>query len=434
MSIIRAILNNGFFFIVLIVATTLYLAYSDSIKRDHGLLPEQTNIAENTLHNNVAEPTVSKVEIENHSDTNTNTETPSSADTNTDSVPVASSEATEALLPIETAETTPVEEEQATSTPETEASEVVTETAQPENTLANNSETQSTEMPADTVNQSQPASQSENAKASESVLTAELDSILDDSNSATNVAIFASQAEAVTAARQAASKQDYTTATKIYLDIAKKAPSANLVGELAYTLYKAGKTEWAAKAWLESAKMLVAEKRFNEAAMLSNRLMPIAPKASKEIQMNLQKIYQAHQENMQKKRAYMQSMMNKQNNSSSVMKPMSKMAPMQPMTQQKMPPMATMKPMPKMAPIQPMPQQNMPPMPAMKPMPNMAPMQPMPQQNMAPMQPTLQQRMLTMEEMQKQQQARYQAYLEYMRQQQAMAQQRQMPSNNNIQQ
>ena len=41
MSIIRTLLNNGFFVLLLVVAVTLYLAYSDDIKRDHGLLPEQ---------------------------------------------------------------------------------------------------------------------------------------------------------------------------------------------------------------------------------------------------------------------------------------------------------------------------------------------------------------------------------------------------------
>ncbi len=37
MSILRALLNNGFFILLLITAVTLYLVYSDDIKKDHGI-------------------------------------------------------------------------------------------------------------------------------------------------------------------------------------------------------------------------------------------------------------------------------------------------------------------------------------------------------------------------------------------------------------
>jgi len=140
-----------------------------------------------------------------------------------------------------------------------------------------------------------------------------------------------------------------------------KQPSANLVGELAMNLHKGGKNKLAAKAWLESAKMLVAENRLGEAAMLSSRMAQFAPAESREIQLNLQKIQHAH---MAKKQAAMKARLQQHQQMMQKKMPQQNMQAMPPM--KPMPKYAPMKPM---APMQKMTQPNMQAMPPMKPMP-----------------------------------------------------------------
>jgi hypothetical protein len=428
MSIIRAILNNGFFFIVLIVGAALYLAYSDNIKRDHGLLPEEPKtIAESTEHKaipasgktekqKVAETAIEPI-VDQHELT---VDTPKSAP-DTKEAEAATIVQTEINI-----EEVPATENPA-NTPQqivvTAASEQFEETIEipaksTDDTVKTDAKTK-IEQTSDAVNTAEKSANKDNENQ---ILTSELDSILDDGNIKVSTPSFDNQTDAVNAAREAASKKDYMTAAKIYIETVKKQPSANLVGELAQTLYKADKKEWAAKAWLESAKMLVAENRFAEAAMLSSRLAPIAPAEAREIQMNLQKIQQAR---MAQKYAAMREHMAKQQQMKQ--KNMPQMAQVTPQNVQTMPPMqpmanyqyAPMKPMP---PMQPMTNYQYAPIESMPPMQPMAPQQYTPMRPMAPVQPTAQ-----MIEMQKAQQARYQAYLEYIRKQQQMLPQNMRP-------
>ncbi|MEA1989565.1 MAG: hypothetical protein U9N57_10235 [Pseudomonadota bacterium] len=502
MSLIRAILNNGFFFIVLIVAAAVYLAYSDNIKRDHGLLPEEpTTVANEESHQPKAVNMTSAPAVIATTDESTPSEN------NVDTAP----EKDVVISESPSKQTPSTESENLTSqSEEIPTAEAVAAVVMVSNPLIDNNdsnEAASTEQDSENIETTKTDVNEPTAPVNQAslqnttVLTPELDAILNDDNMSIKTPDFKTQQEALVAAHEATTKEDYLTAAKIYMDTAKKQPSANVVGLLAQSLYQADKKEWAAKAWLESAKMLVAENRFKEAAMLSARLAPIAPAEAREIQMNLQKMHQAH---MAKKRAAMKARMIKQQQmmqsnmpqqnmqamppikpvpkyNYAPMKPVVPMQPMQQIPQQNMQAMPPMKPMPKynyapmkpmaqMPPMQQMPQHNMQATPPMKPMPKynyapmkpmvpMQPMQQMPQQNMqamppmkpmakynyAPMKPTApmqpmqqmpQQNMQAMPsmqpnpqmlEMQKAQQARYQAYLEYMRKQQQMMSQRNMP-------
>jgi len=438
MSLIRAILNNGFFFIVLIVAAAVYLAYSDNIKRDHGLLPEEpTTVANEETHQPKAVNTTSAPAVIAATDESTPSEN------NGDTAPekdVVISEAPSIQTPSTEGETLP---DQSKEAPLAEAVAPTTMAAEALNTNSSSNEAALTQQDSENIETaktdvneaSAPVNQA--SLQSSKVLTPELDTILNDDKMSAKTPDFKTQQEALAAAQEATTKEDYLTAAKIYMDTARKQPSANVVGLLAQSLYQADKKEWAAKAWLESAKMLVAENRFREAAMLSSRLAPIAPAEAREIQMNLQKMHQAH---MAKKQEAMKARMLKQQQmmqgNNMPQQNMQAMPPMKPMPKYNY---APMKPMTPMQPMQQMPQQNTLAMPPMKPMPKynyapmkpMAPMQPMqqmPQQNMQAMPPMKHiPPSAKMLEMQKAQQARYQAYLEYMRKQQQMMSPGNMP-------
>jgi len=385
MSIIRAILNNGFFIIVLIVASVLYIAYSDNIKRDHGLLPDnahkKTPMAASHDTTKKAEPTTVETNSDSTSDLVESVEQNKQADEPLNVAAAHTDTSPEVAVP--------TSEPMSDNNQEPEKADLTVNTA-----VASKAESKSVEEePAGAkVTLEKPVESHDNPstvaqKQTSSVLTSELDKILDDSSQ--QQPRFESEAAALSAARQSMMQRDFETAARIYFDVATKAPSANNTGELARALYLAGKKDWAARAWLESAKQLVAEKRLPEAGMLASRLMPFAPQVSNEIRMNLQKI---HQQRMQLAQKNMSSMPNMP---SMKQMPQQQMMPMQPMPMQPMPNMPPMKQMPQqqMMPMQPMP--NMPPMKQMpqqkmmpmQPMPNMPPMKQMPQQQMMPMQP-----------------------------------------------
>ena len=425
MPLIRAILNNGFFFIVLIVATAVYLAYSDNVKRDHGLLPNQSSpVAEASSTDNIEDvsKTIDNQDIqksnlaESELSTSQDAEVPR-LENNDESTVELSTESTENQPETSTAENVLqlTDDQNATSKTNTQTNEISTgaletDTPPEEQILATNSNDSIAPI-EDTPSANDITENAESKTASNNLQ----DDTMSDSEIKSNLKPleFANQNEAIQTAKEATKAGDHLTAANIYSYVAKKSPSANIVGEVALSLSQAGKQEAAEQAWLQSAKMLVAENRMQEAAMLSSRLAYIAPKVSQEIQMNLQKI---HYQRMQERNKQMAAQIQKQSQpmfhqNAQKMQPMAQqpqqsMPPMQPMPNYA--PMKPMAPMPHMQKMQPMaqqPQQNMlpmQPMPNMKPMPNYVPMKPMapmphmqkmqpmaqqPQQNMLPMQP-----------------------------------------------
>ncbi|MEA3405329.1 MAG: hypothetical protein U9R28_06270 [Pseudomonadota bacterium] len=448
MALIRAFLNNGFFVLVLIVAVTLYLAYSDSVKRDHGLLDKPTNHVETDTQQTASE-VVASIEVE-ASEPAIVEVTPAAEDT--PQVVEPTIEVTEKA----TAEETPVEAVTTTVEPAVEAvenvaetvSEAVVETATAIATVVAPLVSEKTTEKMPTVvaeTQTEPAvpTQIKTKQATFQFPTYDetnLQAILDDKTLTEGVPEFASTEEAYAAARQAFYDQDYLTSEKIYFSMARKNPTANAVGELGNVLFIDGKKEWANRAWLESAKLLIQENRVKDAYTLANRLHPVAPETARKIGYQLSKMMAAkHSQNLAEKQVQPRS---------NFMPPMQNMKPMaQPQFKsQPMPPMQNRQMDPRMIEMQKaqeerrrafmeqMSQQQMQPpaqMPApqfkpapssqMPPMQNMKPMAPITQpqfqpQSMPPMQHMqMDPRMI---EMQKAQEERRKAFMEQMSQQQ----------------
>lgn len=289
MSIIRTLLNNGFFVLLLVVAVTLYLAYSDDIKRDHGLLPEQTaemptesvNDAANTEE--VASDTSNEMTMETKPTAVEVVEVAKAEKVVETSEPVASA-------PVQATTTQPeVKEATPAPSPAQTATETVTDST-PE-TLAVNETLAEDKAPSQTA-ETQPEPSEAKAKPQTTSASQNHDEVLKQ---------FASPQEAINAARSAFYNKDYDMAEKIYFAMAFKTQKADVIGELANVLYVNKKIDWAKQAWLEAASQLVEENRVQDAMVLSNRLAPIAPKTSQKIAQNIQRLTQHNNQASQPK-------------------------------------------------------------------------------------------------------------------------------------
>ena len=313
MTLIRAFLNNGFFFLVLIVAVTLYLVYSDKVKHDHGLLQDQHNNLPNdttestdlgvptTIESSqTPEPISVADKVEEKSETNVAEVVP------TDPI---STEAANNPEPASqnTTEQTPILDnvvDATESTVENTAEESIQDVVETANQVltpepAPVATAQAEEAVADKVNQATVAEPSnpvaitsETPPASINLPAydqASLDAILNDTNITKGVPEFDSIEAAYSAARQAFYDKDYATSQKIYFSMVKKNPTANALGELGNVLFMDNKLDWANRSWLESAKYLIKEKRIEEAYTLANRLHPVAPATAQKIAYQLSK-------------------------------------------------------------------------------------------------------------------------------------------------
>ncbi|MGC9385844.1 MAG: hypothetical protein ACP5D0_02775 [Hydrogenovibrio sp.] len=258
MSIFRAILNNGFFILLLLVIVTLYLAYSDSIKRDHGILSESnTDVAAPHSASNEAGKTTASAEVapvevnvepEQTSSNNAPKSAPSTASDNTAQAPE----------------------------PDTDPSaEATTETADGTAQTARQAATQ----PDDT-----------------DVLIVTEDIVTSEEDPRELLKAYKSFPEAVQAARHAAEQKDYTQAEKLYFALALVTRDPNMAGELGNILYQDNKPEWAEKAWLEAARMLIMQGQYGQAMQFAQRLAPGMPQAAQTIRNEVQTALQMRQQ------------------------------------------------------------------------------------------------------------------------------------------
>ena len=388
MALIRAFLNNGFFFLILIVTVTIYLIYSENVKRDHGLLNTQTSKSVN----NLTDPMVPNSPL-------SETEIPTQTEEIAANEPIndAIKEQIEALDTPTAKEKVEVAEDIATEANKTTELELNIDVidAQVEDAVQINNESTSMQItdttslvssqeplvkesnnvsvPDVSINQSNSQTNvDENAPMISEPLpsynVAELNAALNESDINQPIAADAFDIEtAYNLARQAFYNKEYTMAEKIYFDMLQRNPTANAFGELGNVLYANKKFNWANQAWLESAKFLVKEQRIEDAYILANRLRPVVPDTAEEIVYQLSKIV-ANQNTIQNRQYRPLNPSNIPPVKPYQVQPMSEMPKMQdmksvePMTQ--MPPMNSMGPSQNMQPMSPMPPMQMPPPPA----------------------------------------------------------------------
>lgn len=88
-----------------------------------------------------------------------------------------------------------------------------------------------------------------------------------------------SKAELLQQARQAVEQGNLALAQNRYTQLLQMQPNANLLGEIANQLYRLGHQEMAEYAWVEAFNFLLYERRYHEAQQLSGQLQSIAPRA-----------------------------------------------------------------------------------------------------------------------------------------------------------
>lgn len=281
MSIIRTILNNGFFILLLIVIAIIYLAYSDSIKKDHGLMEDDANDivhATESKQTAIVEPvpsvvvqdSVSSIDepLANETETATTTsqddvaavETPPPAAENN---PVIEEAVTQAeLLP----EVVQIEKEEVQSVVEVEkvpveivAEEITTATLEPNQVAVENNEVKPN---------------TENIKVTAEVSDIDVEKVL---------AEYKSFDEALTSARKFATAKKFAKSEEVYYSLAEKVPSAMVLGEFGNVLYQADKKKLAELSWVEAGRALIKQNNFNAATNFAKRLKGVSEKASKAI-------------------------------------------------------------------------------------------------------------------------------------------------------
>lgn len=212
MSIIRTLLNNGFFILLLIVMVVVYLAYSDSIKQDHGLVVSEK----------ASQPLVEQSDLKQQEIVAEKTE-----------------------IVVEEVESTVEAEE--TSNASVENSKVVLK---------------------------KDLNKSENESVKESSNKNNFEIVLKNSEIDVEKVLskYNSFSEAIGAARQATSNKEFSKAEDIYYSLVERMPSADVFGEFGDVLYASGKKELAGLAWFEAARMLINKKMYKETLKFANSL------------------------------------------------------------------------------------------------------------------------------------------------------------------
>lgn len=239
MFIIRTLLNNGFFILLLIILAIIFIAYPDTIKKDNDLL--STNETEKTVdlaeneQISATEPVTKKIVAD--------VELPKTKDPTLEEIE-PSSISQEMVIEPETIEVEVIE----------------TEVIEPKNKETNTQITEKIKANKEELNNLDFATAIDKNINVEEVLSR-----------------YRSFDEAINAARSAEKIED---AKIIYYSLAAKVPSAMVLGEFGNVLFHAGKKDLAELAWIEAGRILVKENKINEAVDFAKRLKNVSSNAA----------------------------------------------------------------------------------------------------------------------------------------------------------
>jgi len=236
MSIVRTLLNNGFFILLLAVVAIVYIAYSDSIKKDHELVKSLQLVTDQlTPDDHDAEETDEKQVV--------------SEDFNL--------KQQEEVLEIETVVNISAEK----IIPEVEVEEKVVVLVLEESLdQASNKELKETA--------------SSDVKGSLNKKKIDAEKVLSE---------YKSFSEAIAAARKAVSDKNLLKAEEVYYSLAEKVPSEEVFGEFGNVLYHSGKQGEAEGFWFKASKLLIKKGNIKEAVKFANRLEAVSKVTQKKI-------------------------------------------------------------------------------------------------------------------------------------------------------
>ena len=268
MPIIRTFLNNGFFVLLFIVVAIIYIAYSDTIKQDHGIV----SIAETNTS-----ITVSEQDEVNNTDEHKVVDAIGTLKPVIDSIPKAESQP-----------------EVVHDTKEGASGKIVT--IDKNDAVLEKVEEKSAQLASEP-----PAVVTEKVLAvttEKTPNTTDISLINEKIDVEKTLSKFQSFPEAIRAARNAATKKDYQTAEEIYFSLVAKMPSSMILGEFGNVLAAADKKDLAELSWLEAGRMMIKQNRIVDARNFADRLKKFSEKASSRLLQDiddLAKVKKAHQ-------------------------------------------------------------------------------------------------------------------------------------------
>ncbi len=270
MGLFRALINNTFFVLLLLVAVTFYIAFSDDIKKDHGIETQTQQEVEKLVSSAQANTEVQaetvveeqpdpKEELLDDLHKNATKET-------------AHNPSTEVLEKVETAKAVESKKVEATKT----------ETAK--------KQAESSEVTAEATKESTPLEQASiKAKSARTEKSATPKGLISKEEAKAVLKAYASPKAAVDAALMAYQNKDYSKAEKILFALSMWRPTPEILGALGNVFYADHKLDWAKRAWAAAVSQLIQHGQFKAALHSAEKLKSIASDLSKEIQQKVQK-------------------------------------------------------------------------------------------------------------------------------------------------
>ena len=269
MSIVRSLLNNGFFILLLAVVAIIYIAYSDSIKKDHGLVKSDQLVTDQLMpdEHDAKETDESNIVVTLKEERQVVSES------------INLKQQQEEVLEVETVTNIPPEK----TIPEVEVEEKVVEEVVVKLVLEENLDQDS--------NEKLKAIASSDAETPLNNDKIDAEKVLSE---------YKSFSEAIAAARKAVSDKNLLKAEEIYYSLAEKVPSEEVFGEFGNVLYHSGKQGEAEGFWFKAGKLLIKKGKIKETIKFANRLEAVSKVTQKKLLKEVEVVRQEKQEKAEK--------------------------------------------------------------------------------------------------------------------------------------
>ena len=284
MSIIRTVLNNGFFILLLIVIAIIYIAYSDAIKKDHGLMesePSSSIPLTKLKQEDGNEALLSNNDVVDELNTENN---------EPEAIEILA-KAEEVVVEDKTAQSTSDVVELSVENNEPETIEILAKAelaVVEDKTVADEKPPQTVAIPVEAtvvletakVELSEEIDVVDSVKKPQEPKSVKRSEPIDVEKVLSNYPSFVA---ALSAARKFATAKEYSQSEEIYYSLTDKMPNATVLGEFGDVLHQSGKDDLAELSWIEAGRALIKNNRLNEATVFAKRLAAISEKASKAI-------------------------------------------------------------------------------------------------------------------------------------------------------
>ena len=289
MRLFGAFINNTFLIWLLLVVVTLYIAFSNSIKKDHGLV-ETSSKHEMAIAPTEPDQITEKIEakVESPADTHAEEQAPKATGTSSQQLPdekqeksgQASSQKQDNIVP-----TSQSVDNQPTQGKETEQ----IQTTKEEKPVATVQKQVNATLKQPTMQASQSSTVDETVQEKKHSSQA-VPQLLSKEEAKKLLKTFASPKDAMDAALKAYHLQDYAQAEKILYALSLWQPSPDILGALGNVFYKDNQLDWAKRAWAAAVNVLIQRGEFKAVHNYAEQLKTVAPDLAQQIKQKVQQV------------------------------------------------------------------------------------------------------------------------------------------------